>query len=40
MEEIKEVEEVKETEVGEVLQLTADKNNPIGDGKEYKEGEE
>ena len=40
MEEVKELEEVKETEVGEVLELTADENNIIGDGKEFKEGEE
>lgn len=40
MEEVKELEEVKETEVGEVLNLTADENNPVSDGKEFKEGEE
>ena len=40
MEEIKEEVEVKETEVGEVLPLTADENNPVGDGKEFKEGDE
>ena len=34
------VEEVVETDVGEVLTLTADENNPIGDGLEFKEGEE
>lgn len=39
MEEVKLEEEVKETEVGEVLGLTADENNPIGDGSEFKEGE-
>ena len=41
MEEVKEVEEVeevvKETEVGQVLDLTADEDNPVSDGKEYKE---
>ena len=40
MEEKELVEEVVETEVGEVLNLTADENNPIGDGLEFKEGEE
>lgn len=30
-------EEVVKEEIGEVLQLVADKDNPIGDGKEYKE---
>lgn len=35
MEEVKELEEVKDTDVGEVLQLTADENNPVSDGKEY-----
>ena len=40
MEEVKELEEVTETEVGEVLNLTADENNPVSDGKEFKEGEE
>lgn len=40
MEDVKELEEVKETEVGEVLDLTADENNPVSDGLEYKEGEE
>ena len=39
MEEKKLKEEVKETEVGEVLDLTADENNPVGDGLEFKEGE-
>lgn len=39
MEEVKLEEEVKDTEVGEVLDLTADENNPIGDGLEFKEGE-
>jgi hypothetical protein len=44
MEEVKEMEEVKdldeeveETDVGEVLDLTADENNPVSDGKEYKD---
>lgn len=32
--------DVKETEVGQVLELVADENNPVGDGKEFKEGEE
>ena len=40
MEEKELQEEVKETEVGEVLTLVADENNPIGDGKEFKEGGE
>lgn len=40
MEEKKLEEEVKETEVGEVLDLTADENNPIGDGLEFKDGDE
>lgn len=39
MEEVKELEEVKDTDVGEVLDLTADENNPVSDGLEYKEGE-
>lgn len=38
MEEVKEAEIVKETEVGEVLQLTADENNPVSDGKEKENG--
>ena len=38
--EIKEEVEVKETEVGEVLHLTADENNPVSDGLEFKEGSE
>ena len=33
-------EKFNNTDVGEVLELTADENNPIGDGLEYKEGEE
>ena len=44
MEEVKEMEEVKdleeeveETDVGEVLDLTADEHNPVSDGKEYKD---
>lgn len=40
MEEKKLEEETKETEVGEVLGLTADENNPIGDGLEFKDGDE
>ena len=40
MEEVKELEEVKDTDVGEVLDLTADENNPVSDGLEYKEGKE
>ena len=35
--EVKEVVEVEETDVGEVLPLTADKNNPVSDGKEYED---
>lgn len=35
-------EEVIETkeDIGEVLDLVADENNPVSDGLEYKEGEE
>lgn len=42
VEEVKEEEnvEVEGNEVGEVLELTADENNPVSDGLEYKEGEE
>lgn len=32
-------EDVEITDIGEVLNLTADENNPIGDGKEFKEEE-
>ena len=41
----KEVQEIKEkveviiTDVGEVLPITADSDNPIGDGLEYKDGD-
>ena len=35
MEEVKEVEEVEKTDIGEVLDLVADENNPVSDGKEY-----
>ena len=35
MEEVKEVVELKNTDVGEVLELTADENNPASDGKEF-----
>jgi hypothetical protein len=38
IEEIKEKVDVLVTEVGEVLNITADENNPIGDGKEFKDG--
>ncbi len=31
--------EVEGNDVGEVLELTADENNPVSDGLEYKEGE-
>lgn len=31
---------VKDEDVGEVLPITADKDNPIGDGKEFIGGEE
>lgn len=37
---IKEEVKVKESDIGEILELIADENNPIGDGLEYKEGEE
>ena len=37
---IKEEVEVKITDVGEVLEVTADENNPIGDGLEFVGGEE
>lgn len=35
--EIKEKIDVKITDVGEVLELTADRDNPVSDGKEFKE---
>lgn len=31
---------VKNEEIGEVLPITADEDNPIGDGKEFDGGEE
>lgn len=34
--EIEEQVDVKITDVGEVLDLTADENNPVSDGKEFK----
>ena len=37
---IKEEVKVEITDVGEVLEITADKDNPIGDGKEFKDGDE
>ena len=36
--EIKEKVDVLVTEVGDVLNITADENNSIGDGKEFKDG--
>lgn len=35
--EIEEQVDVKITDVGEVLDLTADEDNPVSDGKEFKE---
>ena len=35
--EIEEKVDVKITDVGEVLDLTADCDNPVSDGKEFKE---
>lgn len=35
--EIEEQVDVKITDVGEVLDLTADENNPVSDGKEFKD---
>ena len=35
IEEVKELEEVEVTDIGEVLPLIADENNPVSDGKEY-----
>lgn len=37
MEDVKIKEEVKETEVGKVLDLTADEDNPVSDGLEFRE---
>ena len=37
MEDVKIEEEVKETDVGEVLDLTADEDNPVSDGLEFRE---
>ena len=37
MEDVKIEEEVKETEVGEVLEITADRDNPVSDGLEFRE---
>ena len=43
--EVKEIQEIKEkvdveiTDIGEVLSITADENNPVGDGKEFKDGD-
>ena len=36
---VKEEVKVKESDIGEILELIADENNPIGDGLEYKDGE-
>lgn len=36
---IKEEVEVEKTDVGDVLPIIADKDNPIGDGLEFKDGE-
>lgn len=35
--EIEEQVDVKITDVGEVLELTADEDNPVSDGKEFKD---
>ena len=35
--EIEEQVDVKVTDVGEVLDLIADENNPVSDGKEFKD---
>lgn len=35
--EIEEQVDVKITDVGEVLEITADEDNPVSDGKEFKE---
>ena len=43
--EVKEVQEIKEkvdveiTDVGEVLSIIADENNPVSDGLEFKDGD-
>lgn len=37
--EIKEVVKVKKTKVGEVLPITADKDNPVSDGLEFAGGD-
>ena len=34
---IEEQVDVKITDVGEVLKITADENNPVSDGKEFKD---
>jgi hypothetical protein len=38
--ETKEKVDVEITDVGEVLPIIADENNPVSDGKEFKDGEE
>lgn len=35
--EIEEQVDVKITDVGEVLEITADEDNPVSDGKEFKD---
>lgn len=37
MEDVKIEEEIKETEVGDVLEITADEDNPASDGLEFRE---
>ena len=37
--EVKLIEKVKKTKVGEVLQITADKDNPVSDGLEFAGGD-
>ena len=37
--EIKEKVDVELTDVGEVLPIIADEDNPVGDGSEYKDGD-
>lgn len=37
--ETKEKVDVEITDVGEVLPIIADENNPVGDGREFKEGD-
>lgn len=39
-EEIKEDVIVKDEDIGEVLELTADENNPVSDGLEFAGGDE